>query len=73
MLTLAGAPALSPFRLERLLAQLRALDPGIDALGARFMYFVETSGALAAQELQRLCELVDGAAEIELDGTFGHG
>ena len=69
MLTLAGAPALSPFRLERLLAQLRVLDPGIDALGARFMYFVETSGAFAAQELQRLCELVDGAEQLDETGS----
>ncbi|MCG3170621.1 MAG: Phosphoribosylformylglycinamidine synthase [Pseudomonadales bacterium] len=59
MLILAGASALSPFRLERLLAQVRVHDARITALAARYMYFVETDGEPAAAELQRLRELLD--------------
>ncbi|MGY4517222.1 phosphoribosylformylglycinamidine synthase [Lysobacter sp. HA18] len=40
MIVLEGAPALSPFRLERLQARLRSLHPEIRLLGARHTYWV---------------------------------
>jgi phosphoribosylformylglycinamidine synthase len=57
MLRLDGAPALSPFRLVKLLAGLRALDARIRAVGARYVHFVDVSRELDAGErvvLERL-------------------
>jgi phosphoribosylformylglycinamidine synthase len=42
MLILPGAPALSHFRLQRLLRTLRTHAPGIGALHARYVHFVES-------------------------------
>ncbi|MBV6415531.1 MAG: Phosphoribosylformylglycinamidine synthase [Steroidobacteraceae bacterium] len=47
MLVLTGAPALSPFRLAKLLARLRAIEPGVRALDARFLHLVGTARELA--------------------------
>ncbi len=41
MLTLAGASALSPFRLRRLLGELQSIASDVRAVQARFMHFVE--------------------------------
>ncbi|MBS0376465.1 MAG: phosphoribosylformylglycinamidine synthase [Proteobacteria bacterium] len=59
MLLLPGAPALSPFRLEKLLAALRAIDPRVESLAAHFHHFVDLARPLAAGEravLERLLE-----------------
>ena len=47
MLILPGSPALSAFRQEKLLQSL----PGVTALGARFVHFVETASANAGEAL----------------------
>jgi phosphoribosylformylglycinamidine synthase len=52
-----GAPAWSAFRLERLLARLRAIDPLISGLAAHFVHFVDC-GALGAGEQARLAALL---------------
>jgi len=63
MLTLAGSQALSDFRLIRLLARLRALEPGVAAVSAQFMHFVQCSRELDALEAARLAQLLaDGGA-----------
>lgn len=41
MLTLAGAPALSPFRNRRLLAAIQAVAPGITGLQTEFVHFAD--------------------------------
>ena len=41
MLQLPGAPALSDFRIAKLLAGLEAREPGVTGLDARFMHFVD--------------------------------
>ncbi|MEZ5533635.1 MAG: phosphoribosylformylglycinamidine synthase [Steroidobacteraceae bacterium] len=41
MLVLEGAPALSPFRLAKLLERLRALDRRVSAIDARFLHIVD--------------------------------
>jgi phosphoribosylformylglycinamidine synthase len=51
MLILPGAPALSPFRLAKLLERLRALDPGVRSVSARFVHLVALDAAL--DEAQR--------------------
>jgi phosphoribosylformylglycinamidine synthase len=57
MLKLAGAPALSSFRVDKLLAALRAIDRRVQGLGASFVHFVDLSRGLDAQQravLERL-------------------
>ncbi|MFN2348905.1 MAG: phosphoribosylformylglycinamidine synthase [Thioalkalivibrio sp.] len=64
MLFLPGAPALSAFRLERLLGLLREAEPSVSGLDARFVYFVELDRALSPAErtvLDSLLETADGA------------
>jgi phosphoribosylformylglycinamidine synthase len=57
MQVIPGAPAWSAFRLERLLARLRDLDPQISALTAQFVHFVDADTLGAADQL-RLSELL---------------
>ena len=46
MLILHGAPALSPFRIQKLLATLSAKVPAVTGLDARFVHFAELSREL---------------------------
>jgi phosphoribosylformylglycinamidine synthase len=67
MLRLRGSLALSPFRLGRLLAELRSLDADIQGLQAEFVHFVQLDHSLEADGQQILEELLDyGEAS---DGT----
>ncbi len=57
LLRFRGGPALSSFRLERLLGALRARLPRLRAVQAQFVYLVEVDGVLGAAEraaLERL-------------------
>ena len=58
MLELAGPPAFSAFRLERLLIVLREHVPRVTALTARYAHYVETARELKSAELERLAELL---------------
>lgn len=58
MLVLRGGPALSESRLERTLAQLRGLAPGLERLDAEFVHFADVSGTLDAQKLEVLKALL---------------
>ncbi len=58
ILTLPGTPALSGFRIDKLLSRLAALDPGITGLSAHFVHFVALDRALTAEERQRLERLL---------------
>src|SRR4051812_47487185 len=58
MLTLLGAPALSPFRITKLVGQLRTGQPAIVALTSRFVHFVDTERALDASESEILGRLL---------------
>ncbi len=74
MLTLPGAPALSPFRITKLLAQLRVREPGITALSSRFVHFVDAERPLESGEtgiLERLLTYgprVEGSAAAVSEG-----
>ncbi|MDD2739166.1 MAG: phosphoribosylformylglycinamidine synthase [Methylomonas lenta] len=61
MLTLSGTPALSTFRIEKLLSQLQALDSRIQTVTAHFVHFVATHDALslADEETEILLRLLD--------------
>jgi phosphoribosylformylglycinamidine synthase len=56
VLHLAGAPALSDFRLARLLNELG--PKGVTGIVAHYRYFVDISEPLSAEELRFLCELL---------------
>jgi phosphoribosylformylglycinamidine synthase len=50
MLQLAGPAALSAFRIAKLLERLRALEPTVSGLTARFMHFIDLAKPLSARE-----------------------
>jgi phosphoribosylformylglycinamidine synthase len=58
MLVLSGAPALSDFRLAKLLRRLGALEPEVAAVSSRFIHFVEASRELANDEMAVLERLL---------------
>jgi phosphoribosylformylglycinamidine synthase len=61
-----GAPALSAFRIERLLATLAGIASPVRGLHVRYLHFVDISRTLAADErrvLERLLDFDAGAAD----------
>mgnify|MGYP003653540528 CR=1 FL=1 len=58
MHTLRGAPALSPFRRDKLLARLQERVPGVSAVYAEFMHFAELQEALDEAQLEVIERLV---------------
>jgi phosphoribosylformylglycinamidine synthase len=58
MLTLAGAAALSSFRIEKTLHDLRALEPAIAGLSSRYMHFVDIAETLSDDEQAVLAQLL---------------
>jgi phosphoribosylformylglycinamidine synthase len=58
MLQIPGPPALSAFRLAKLLDRLTALDSAVLALEARFMHFAELARPLGADEQRVLAQLL---------------
>jgi phosphoribosylformylglycinamidine synthase len=50
MLTFSGAPALSDFRLDKLLAAIRERVAQVEAIDSRFLHFVDTRAPLTARE-----------------------
>jgi len=62
MQRLAGAAALSDFRLERLLARLQAADSAVGSLAAHHRYHVDVDdGTLDAEARERLAVLLDAS------------
>jgi len=69
MLTLPGTPALSSFRIEKLLGQLQATDNRIQAVNTHFVHFVQLDGTLSVDEeamLRRLLDYGSGRAADEV-------
>jgi phosphoribosylformylglycinamidine synthase len=58
MLEISGAPALSAFRITKLLSRLQALEPAVSALETRFVHFVDLKRALTAAEREVLERLL---------------
>jgi len=63
MLLLAGPPALSGFRLEKLLRRLQELEPSIGALRADFEHYAELSAELSAAQRPVLSQLLSYGTE----------
>jgi len=59
MLRFRGAPALSSFRIERLLAALRRTVPAVRSIHAEFVHFVDAERDLARAEQVILEQLLD--------------
>ena len=58
VLRLPGAPALSGFRIEKLLERVRALEPAVTGLTARFVHFAALERPLSAPERECLARLL---------------
>ncbi len=58
MLSLPGAPALSAFRIAKLLTRLAALDPTVRGLTSRFVHFVDAARELSGHEADILGRLL---------------
>ncbi len=58
MLELPGQPALSDFRLEKLLRSLQTQDDRVKSVSARFSYFVAVTATLSALQKQHLDALL---------------
>ncbi|HTY51354.1 MAG TPA: phosphoribosylformylglycinamidine synthase [Steroidobacteraceae bacterium] len=79
MLELAGAPALSAFRIEKLLGQLRAIAP-VQSLSSRYLHFVDLDRELVPAERQLLTRLLtygpraqEGAPAAQEEGAPATG
>ena len=68
ILTLRGAKALSSFRLEKLLAILKAAQPGIRSIECAFVHFVEPTHALSTRERDVLEKLLTYGGPVESIG-----
>ena len=58
MLSLRGSAALSPFRLEKILADVKAAAPRITGLYAEFWHFAWVEGALAEAQQETLRKIL---------------
>ncbi|MGR9101260.1 MAG: hypothetical protein ACU826_11905, partial [Gammaproteobacteria bacterium] len=58
MLKIYGHSALSKFRVEKLLAEMRILEPTIASFSAVFVHFVGVERGLNQDELKRLMRLL---------------
>ena len=58
MLELPGQPALSDFRLAKLLRSLQRRDERVKSVAARFSYFIALNAPLAGKNKQRLNALL---------------
>jgi phosphoribosylformylglycinamidine synthase len=58
MLILRGAPALSPFRIQKLLDVLTAATPAVTGLHAEFVHFVDVDAELTAAQRDVLDQLL---------------
>ncbi len=72
ILTLRGGAAFSPTRLSRLTESARTALPKLKSLAAEHWYFIELARPLAAQELDRLKDLLSAhpAADALAAGTM---
>ena len=65
MLHIQGSPALSDFRLNKLLAELKSLVPTVSGLASHFVHFADISESLDEAESTILARLLQyGPNEI---------
>ncbi len=71
MLILRGAPALSAFRHDKLLAQLTEKVPAVSGLYAEFAHFAEVSDTLGSDEQQVLARLLKYGPSVPVQEPSG--
>jgi phosphoribosylformylglycinamidine synthase len=71
MLILRGAPALSEFRQQGLLAELQAIIPAIEGIYGEFMHFVNLQAELTADEQQVLETILHYGPSVEVQAATG--
>ncbi|MCA1798589.1 MAG: phosphoribosylformylglycinamidine synthase [Xanthomonadaceae bacterium] len=70
MLRLPGGPALSEFRIEKLVARIRTVAPEVGSVVARFVHFVDVDGELSPPARVLLAKLLaDGEPAVADDST----
>ncbi len=69
MIALDGLSALSPFRIDRINADIAQVAPGTRLRAARHVYFVDAN-ADAALDLARLCDVIEAQASAAQTATF---
>ena len=71
MLQFRGGPALSSFRIRKLLENLRQIDPVVEALDSQFLYFVDVDGSLGSADRSLLEKLLlDGGPVVAPPGAM---
>jgi phosphoribosylformylglycinamidine synthase len=71
MLQIPGAPALSAFRITKLLSRLQALEPRVTALASRYIHFVDIERPLAPAEREVLERLLTYGPRAEVAAEPG--
>lgn len=71
MLELRGAPALSPFRRQKLLTTLQELIPEVESVYAEFMHFIDVADELTTNELNILNKLLTYGPSAQSEVTEG--
>ncbi|MBM4214381.1 MAG: phosphoribosylformylglycinamidine synthase, partial [Gammaproteobacteria bacterium] len=66
-----GAPALSGFRIKKLLARLREVHPAVDSIDSRYVHFIDVDRDLDAAGIRTLESLLryGPRAEVALDSA----
>ncbi len=72
MLQLRGCPALSTFRLDKLLAAVQALLPEVTEIATEYVHFVVVERSLSSDEQQTLSEVLAYGPEASQDERAGH-
>ncbi|MCW8924358.1 MAG: phosphoribosylformylglycinamidine synthase [Gammaproteobacteria bacterium] len=73
MLHIQGSPALSDFRLNKLLEELKSLVPAVSGLATHFVHFADVTEALSDEEssiLGRLLQYGPKIEDIDCEGTL---
>jgi phosphoribosylformylglycinamidine synthase len=71
MLLLRGSPALSPFRLEKLLARVRSTVPAVEHLYAEFVHFADVERSLDEAEQAVLERLLSYGPRLSVEAPHG--
>src|SRR6201988_1184888 len=73
MLEIPGAPALSAFRIAKLLDRLTAIEPAIRGLAARFVHFADLERPLTDAESELLGRLLTYGPTLPVDLSAAAG
>src|SRR5271165_630504 len=65
MFSLLGGPALSQFRLDKLLAELKMIEPRVTSISSRFIHFVRSARLPDGQQMAQLARLLRYGPTIE--------